>query len=115
MGEKGVSDLAAHHLQNAGISVIRRVKKMDMLRISKASGGLIVSSPEYIHPKDLGNSAGLFEVCRIGDNIFTFIVECLHPASLSILVRGASRDLLNQAESCTIRALNMANTLSKVP
>merc|ERR1719197_1955682 len=36
--EKGVSDLAQHYLQKAGISVLRRLRKTDNNRIARASG-----------------------------------------------------------------------------
>merc|ERR1712227_108527 len=40
--EKGVSDLAQHFLMKAGITVIRRLRKSDNLRVARACGATIV-------------------------------------------------------------------------
>ena len=74
--EKGLSDLATHFLTKAGISAIRRLRKTDNNRIARASGATIVHRPEEIRESDIGTGAGLFEVKKIGDEFFTFIVDC---------------------------------------
>eukprot|EP00747_Dinoflagellata_sp_TGD_P143180 gnl/TRDRNA2_/TRDRNA2_176351_c0_seq1.p3 gnl/TRDRNA2_/TRDRNA2_176351_c0~~gnl/TRDRNA2_/TRDRNA2_176351_c0_seq1.p3 ORF type:complete len:140 (-),score=1.67 gnl/TRDRNA2_/TRDRNA2_176351_c0_seq1:696-1115(-) len=60
--EKGLSDLAAHFLQKARISAIRRVRKSDNNRIAKACGAMIISRPEEIKENVIGIRAGLFKV-----------------------------------------------------
>lgn len=52
--EKGLSDFAAHHLQKAGISAIRRLRKTDNNRIARACGATIVNRPEEIKESDVG-------------------------------------------------------------
>jgi chaperonin GroEL (HSP60 family) len=42
--QKGVDDLAAYYLAKYGILAVRRVKKSDMEKIAKATGGKIVNS-----------------------------------------------------------------------
>ncbi len=74
--EKGLSDLATHFLTKAGISAIRRLRKTDNNRIARACGATIVHRPEEIREADIGTGAGLFEVKKIGDEFFTFIVDC---------------------------------------
>ena len=74
--EKGLSDLAAHFLTKAGISAIRRLRKTDNNRIARATGATIVHRPEEIREADIGTGAGLFEVVKIGDEFFSFIVDC---------------------------------------
>ena len=74
--EKGLSDLATHFLTKAGISAIRRLRKTDNNRIARACGATIVHRPEEIRESDIGTGAGLFEVKKIGDEFFTFIVDC---------------------------------------
>ena len=44
--EKGLSDLAMHFLTKAGISAIRRLRKTDNNRISRACGATIVHRAE---------------------------------------------------------------------
>ena len=60
--EKGVSDLAQHFLMKHGITVIRRLRKTDNLRVARATGATIVNRTEEITEKDIGHGAGLFEV-----------------------------------------------------
>lgn len=74
--EKGLSDLAAHYLTKSGISAIRRLRKTDNNRIARAVGATIVSRPEEATERDVGTGAGLFEVRKIGDEFWTFIVDC---------------------------------------
>jgi len=96
--EKGLSDLACHYLSKAGVSAIRRVRKTDNNRIAKACGAVIVNRPDELQESDVGTGAGLFEVRKIGDEFFAFIVDCKDPKACTILLRGASKDLLNEVE-----------------
>lgn len=96
--EKGLSDLACHYLSKAGVSAIRRLRKGDTNRIAKASGAVIVNRPDELQESDVGVGAGLFEVRKIGDEFFAFIVDCKEPKACSVLLRGASKDLLNEVE-----------------
>ncbi len=65
--EKGVSDLAAHFLSRAGITVLRRVKKLDNCRIARASGATIQNRTDNLKESDVGTTCGLYEVKKIGD------------------------------------------------
>ena len=106
--EKGVSDLAQHFLMKAGISVIRRLRKTDNLRVARASAATIVNRTEEITEADIGTGCGLFEVRKIGDEYFTFIEECKDPKACTILLRGASKDILNEVERNLHDALHVA-------
>lgn len=87
--EKGLSDLAAHFLVKAGVSAIRRTRKTDNNRIARACGATIVHRPEEIRDEDVGTKAGLFEVSKIGDEFFTFIVDCQDAKACSSEFWGA--------------------------
>merc|ERR1719210_39093 len=113
--EKGVSDLAQHFLAKAGVTVIRRLRKSDNLRVARACGGTIVNRTEEISEEDLGTGAGLFEVKKIGDEYFTFLEECTDPKACTILLRGASKDILNEVERNLQDALNVARNLYQDP
>lgn len=110
--EKGVSDLAQHFLSKAGISVIRRLRKTDNLRIARATGATIVSRPEEIKEDDIGTQSGLFEVRTIGDEYFTFITKCKNPKACTILLRGASKDVLNEIERNLQDAMNVVRNVA---
>merc|ERR1719450_2032251 len=109
--EKGVSDLAQHFLMKAGISVIRRLKKTDNNRIARAVGATIVNRTEEISEADIGLGAGLFEVRKIGDEYFTCIENCKDPKACTILLRGASKDILNEVERNLQDALHVARNI----
>lgn len=96
--EKGLSDLACHYLSKAGISAIRRLRKTDNNRIAKACGATIANRVDELQESDVGTGAGLFEVKKIGDEFFAFIVDCKDPKACTVLLRGASKDLLNEVE-----------------
>ncbi|RWW42469.1 hypothetical protein BHE74_00051985, partial [Ensete ventricosum] len=96
--EKGLSDLACHYLSKAGVSAIRRLRKTDNNRIAKACGAVVVNRPEELQESDVGTGAGLFEVKKFGDEFFAYIVDCKDPKACTVLLRGASKDLLNEVE-----------------
>merc|ERR1712218_602371 len=109
--EKGVSDLAQHFLAKAGVTVIRRLRKSDNLRVARACGATIVNRTDEITEEDIGTGAGLFEVRKIGDEYFTFIEECKNPKACTILLRGASKDILNEVERNLQDAIHVARNI----
>ncbi|KAM7362167.1 chaperonin containing TCP1 subunit 3 [Cochliomyia hominivorax] len=113
--EKGVSDLAQHYLLKAGITAIRRLRKTDNLRIARACGATIVNRTEELTERDVGTGAGLFEIKKIGDEYFTFITNCKDPKACTILLRGASKDILNETERNLQDALHVARNLVLEP
>merc|ERR1712142_22847 len=94
--EKGVSDLAQHFFNKAGITALRRLRKSDNLRVARACGATIVNRTDEITEEDIGTGAGLFEVRKIGDEYFSFIEDCQNPKACTILLRGASKDILTR-------------------
>ncbi|TRY86366.1 hypothetical protein DNTS_012143 [Danionella cerebrum] len=96
--EKGISDLAQHYLMKANITAIRRIRKTDNNRIARACGARIASRTDELSEEDVGTGAGLFEVKKIGDEYFTFVTECKDPKACTILLRGASKEILAEVE-----------------
>ncbi|KAL6501702.1 T-complex protein 1 subunit gamma [Orobanche gracilis] len=113
--EKGLSDLACHYLSKAGVSAIRRLRKTDNNRIAKACGAVIVNRTDELQESDVGTGAGLFEVRKIGDEFFAFIVDCKEPKACTVLLRGASKDLLNEVERNLQDAMSVARNIIKNP
>lgn len=127
MTEKGVSDLAQHFLGKAGITVLRRLRKTDNNRVARAVGATIVNQPASIKETDVGTGCGLFEVRKIGDEYFTYLVECKNPKACTIMLRGASKgrvpsslssphrllslDVLNEIERNLLDAMNVVRNL----
>ncbi|KAI4123178.1 MAG: hypothetical protein LQ347_006254 [Umbilicaria vellea] len=96
--EKGVSDLAQHFLVKNNVTALRRVRKTDNNRIARATGATIVNRVDDIQESDIGTHCGLFEISKIGDEYFTFITQCKYPKACTILLRGPSKDILNEIE-----------------
>jgi len=113
--EKGVSDLAQHYLLKAGITAIRRLRKTDNLRLARACNATIVNRTDELTEKDVGTGAGLFEIKKIGDEYFTFVTNCKDPKACTILLRGASKDILNETERNLQDALHVARNLIVEP
>ncbi|KAN0055358.1 hypothetical protein ACTA71_008469 [Dictyostelium dimigraforme] len=109
--EKGVSDLAQHFFVKKGITCLRRLKKSENNRIARISGATIVSRTDELQESDIGTGCGLFEIRKIGDEYFTFLEDCKEPKACTILLRGASKDILNEVERNLTDALNVARNI----
>nr|QBH73658.1 chaperonin [Frankliniella cephalica] len=113
--EKGISDLAQHFLLKAGISAVRRVRKSDNNRIARACGATVVNRTDELKEEDVGTKAGLFEIKKMGDEYFCFVTECENPKACTILLRGASKDVLNETERNLQDALHVARNIMMEP
>ncbi|KAF2202536.1 t-complex protein-like protein 1 gamma subunit [Delitschia confertaspora ATCC 74209] len=109
--EKGVSDLAQHYLVKHNITALRRVRKTDNNRIARATGATIVNSPLTAVASDIGTQCGLFEISKIGDEYFTFMTQCKDPKACTILLRGPSKDILNEIERNLHDAMGVARNV----
>lgn len=109
--EKGVSDLAQHYLLKANVSVIRRLKKTDNNRIARATGAVIVNQVEDIRESDIGTRCGLFEVRLVANDYFAFFDQCREPKACSVILRGPSKDVINEIERNLHDAMSVARNL----
>ena len=96
--EKGVSDLAQHFFAKADITAFRRLRKTDNNRMARATGATIVSRTDEIQESDIGTDCGLFEMRKIGEEYFAFFEECKDPKACTVMLRGGSKDVLNEIE-----------------
>ena len=95
--QKGVDDLAQHYLAKAKITVARRVKKSDIEKLSKATGARIVSKVDELSKEDLGFAA-LVEEKKIAGEEMIFVRDCKNPKAVSILVRGSTEHVVDEAK-----------------
>jgi T-complex protein 1 subunit gamma len=110
--EKGVSDTAQHYLLTKGnCTVFRRLRKTDNNRVARVTGATIVNRPEELQESDVGTTCGKFEVKLIGDEYFTFMTECKGYTACSIVLRGASKDVLNEIERNLHDAMGVARNV----
>jgi len=113
--EKGVSDLAQHFLMKHNISILRRLRKTDNNRVARVSGAKIVNRPAEIQESDIGKECGLFDISKIGDDYYSYFTECKEPKACTILLRGGSKDVLNEMERNFHDAIGVARNLYKDP
>jgi T-complex protein 1 subunit gamma len=109
--EKGVSDIAQHYLMKQNISVIRRIRKTDNNRIARVSGAVIVNRPEELQETDVGKRCGKFEIKLVGDEYYTFMEDCEDPKACSIILRGGTKDVLNEVERNLQDAMSVARNI----
>lgn len=95
--QKGIDDMAQHFLAKEGIFAIRRAKKSDMEKLARATDGDIVTDIDDIDPENLGE-AGLVEERKISGEDMTFVEKCKNPKSISILVRGGTEHIVDEAD-----------------
>jgi len=112
--EKGVDDMAQHFLARKGIMLVRRNKKSDMEKLAKATGGKIVTNLDALNADDLGYAA-LVEERKIGDDKMTFIEGCKHPKAVTILIRGGTQRIIDEAERSIHDALCVVRDLIEEP
>jgi len=53
----------------------------------------------------------LFEIRKLGDEYFTFVEKCVAPKACTILLRGASKDFLNEVERNLMDAMCVARNV----
>jgi thermosome len=95
--QKGIDDVAQHYLAKKGILTARRVKKSDIEKLAKATGGKIISNLSDFSSSDLG-FAGLVEEQKIAGEQMIFVRECKNPKSVSILIRGGTEHVVDEVE-----------------
>ena len=112
--QKGIDDMAQHFLARKGILAVRRAKKSDMEKLSRATGGRIVTNLDDLKPEDLGY-AELVEERKIGDDKMVFIEGCKDPRSVAILVRGGAERIVDEAERSIHDALCVVRDVVQEP
>src|SRR5207244_9180354 len=112
--QKGIDDMVQHYLSSSAILAVRRVKESDMLKLSKATGAEIVNNLDDLDAKDLG-SAELVEERKIETDKWVFIEGCKHPKSVTILIRGGSQRVVDEAERSVHDALMVSKDVLEKP
>jgi chaperonin GroEL (HSP60 family) len=102
--QKGIDDMAQHFLTKAGVMAIRRVKKSDIEKLNKATGGMIYTNLDDISTEHLGY-AGLVEERKIMNDSWIFIEECKDPKSVVILIRGGTELIIDEVDRAIHDAL----------
>jgi thermosome len=112
--QKGIDDVAQHYLAKKGIMAVRRVKRSDMEKLERATGGRIVSNIEDLSEKDLGECA-LVEERKVGEDKMVFVEKCKNPRAVSIVLRAGLERLVDEAERSLRDALSAAADVFRLP
>jgi len=103
--QKGIDEVAQHFLAKKGILAVRRVKRSDMEKLERATGGRIVSNIEELSANDLGE-AELVEERRVGEDKMVFVEGCKNPRAVSILIRAGLERMVDETERALRDALS---------
>jgi thermosome len=109
-----VDDVAQHFLAKKGILAVRRVKRSDMEKLERATGGKIVSNIDDLTPNDLGY-AELVEERKVGEDKMVFVEGTKDPKAVSIIIRGGLERVVDEAERSFRDALSVVADVLRVP
>ena len=112
--QKGIDDMAQHYLAKEGIIAVRRIKESDMTKLSKATGAKIITNIDELSSADLG-SADLVEERKVETDKWVFVEGCKNPKALSILVRGGSQRIIDEAERSVHDAIMTVKDVIEYP
>jgi archaeal chaperonin len=112
--QKGIDDLAQHFLAKAGVLAVRRVKESDMTKLAKATGARIVTNLDDLTAKDLGH-ANLVEERKIEEDKWVFVEGCKNPKAVTILARGGTQRVVDEAERALHDALMVTKDVVELP
>ena len=112
--QKGIDDLAQHFLAKAGILGVRRVKESDMTKLGKATGARMVTNLDDLTSKDLGY-AKLVEERKLEEDKWVFVEGCKNPKAVTILVRGGTQRIVDEAERALHDALMVTKDVVELP
>ncbi|HEX7178162.1 MAG TPA: thermosome subunit beta [Nitrososphaeraceae archaeon] len=112
--QKGIDDIAQHYLAKSNILAVRRVKESDMAKLARATEGRITSNLDDLTSKDLG-AADLVEERKVETDKWVFVEGCKHPKSVTILIRGGSQRVVDEAERSIHDALMVTKDVLEKP
>ncbi|TMI23229.1 thermosome subunit [Candidatus Bathyarchaeota archaeon] len=95
--EKGVDDQVLSQLAQKGILTVKNVSSGDMEKLAKATGGSVVGILKDLTKESLGQ-AKLVEEVRVGDDKLVYVRECRNPKAVTIVIRGGSEHVVDEAE-----------------
>ena len=112
--QKGIDDIAQHYLAKSDILTVRRVKESDMTKLARATNARVVNSIDDLTSNDLG-SADLVEERKVETDKWVFVEGCKHPKSVTILIRGGSQRVVDEAERSIHDALMVTKDVLEKP
>src|ERR687893_1243757 len=112
--QKGIDDIAQHYLAKSNILTVRRVKESDMTKLARATAARVINNLDDLTTKDLG-SADLVEERKVETDKWVFVEGAKHPKSVTILIRGGSQRVVDEAERSVHDALMVSKDVLEKP
>jgi len=112
--QKGIDDVAQHYLAKQGVLAVRRAKESDMTKLAKATGARIVTNLDDLTEKDLG-AAALVEERKVETDKWVFVEGSKNPKAVSILIRGGSQRVVDEADRSMHDALMVVKDVIEHP
>ncbi len=112
--QKGIDDISQHYLAKYGILAVRRVKESDMTKLAKATGGRVSTNIDDLSPSDLG-SADIVQQKKIESDKWVYIEGCRNPQSVTLLIRGGSQRVVDEADRSIHDALMVVKDVIEKP
>src|SRR5271170_522671 len=112
--QKGMDDIAQHYLAKAGILAVRRAKESDLTKLAKATGARIANNFDDLSSKDLGY-ADLVEERKVEQDKWVFVEGCKNPKAVTILIRGGTQRIVDEAERSMHDALMVSKDVVEKP
>ena len=106
--QKGIDDIAQHYLAKAGIIAVRRIKKSDMEKLSRATGATVVSSIDAIDVSELG-FAGRVEEKKVSGEEMIFVTECKNPKAVTLMIHGGTEHVVDEVDRALEDALRVVS------
>jgi thermosome len=95
--QKGIDDMVQHFMAREGVLAARRLKKSDMEALAKATGAKVVTSVDDLNKSDAGYAATV-EERKISDEKMIFVEGCKNPKAVSVLIRGGTDRIVDEAD-----------------
>ena len=112
--QKGIDDIIQHYMGKEGMLAVRRIKESDMSKLAKSTGGRIVGSVNDLSNDDLGAAQNV-EERKIEEDNWVFIEGCKNPKAISILLRGGSQRVIDEADRSIHDALMVIKDVIETP
>ncbi|MCX8163550.1 MAG: TCP-1/cpn60 chaperonin family protein [Candidatus Micrarchaeota archaeon] len=107
--QKGIDDMAQHFLAKKKILAVRRVKKSDMEKLARATGGRIVSTLDDLTEQDLGYAGLVYEKTIAGEKM-VFVENCKDPKSVTLFVRASTEHVVAETERAIVDAIGAVSS-----
>jgi len=112
--QKGIDDIIQHYLSKEEMLAVRRIKESDMTKLAKATGGRIIGRIDDLNDTELGLAENV-EERRVEEDNWVFIEGCKNPKAISILLRGGTQRVIDEADRSMHDALMVVKDVIEKP